>query len=315
MTRFNLQAELKPTISDEQKQNIEKLIKDVQDSFDVPLSEIDFSELRSDVKTALSDRILTSNELEIIVSDVTDIINTAGITPAEVRTIFYDLQNIGEASRLPKTDDNLTGTSEDDILWSGLGNDTLTAADLSTAGVGEKDTLIGGGGNDSFVLGDSITARIRCFLNMVDEVSDRLGLSVSPIVKLETLRQLPPETLGRSLVDFIEQNQLESFTRGPRRKQLHDSIHVLTGYDISLVGEAEVQAFLLGAKFRLTHVILTMGILRLIFKKSLHCPDLWQRLYSAYQRGQISNFAVDCWQPETLWNLPLVQVRKQFQIN
>jgi ubiquinone biosynthesis protein Coq4 len=35
---------------------------------------------------------------------------------------------------------------------------------------------------------------------------------------------------------------------GPRRQQLHDGIHVLTGYGTDPVGEAEVQAFLLGLK-------------------------------------------------------------------
>ncbi|MFB2838242.1 Coq4 family protein [Floridanema evergladense] len=157
--------------------------------------------------------------------------------------------------------------------------------------------------------------RIRCFLNMVDEVSDRLGKSVPPIVKIETLRQLPPETLGISLADFLDENQLQPFTTGSRRKQLHDSIHVLTGYDTTPIGEAEVQAFLLGGKFHLINIILGLGILRIIYKKSLHYPDLWQRLYSAYQRGKASNFDVDCWQPETLWHLPLVQVQKQFQLN
>ncbi|MFB2838241.1 hypothetical protein [Floridanema evergladense] len=45
MTRFQPQTEIKLTISDEQKQNIEILIKDIQNSVDVPLSEIDFSQL------------------------------------------------------------------------------------------------------------------------------------------------------------------------------------------------------------------------------------------------------------------------------
>lgn len=152
------------------------------------------------------------------------------------------------------------------------------------------------------------------FLAVIDQVSDRLGTSVPALVDLNALRQLPPETLGRSLADHLDQQQLQPFLTGPRRKQLHDSVHVLTGYDTSPIGEAEVQAFLLGTKFRLTHLLLGLGLLRLIHKRCPHCPNLWQRLWQAYQRGRASSLDIDRWQPEDQWTLPLAQVRRLLQV-
>jgi len=87
------------------------------------------------------------------VGDLTDIVESAGITFAEARTLFYDLQDIGETSRLPRTNDDLQGTDDNDTLWTGLGNDTLTGTDAANAGIAEVDLLCGGGGKDTFVLG------------------------------------------------------------------------------------------------------------------------------------------------------------------
>lgn len=143
------------TLSDEQKQNIETLVIDVKTSIDTPLTEVDFSELKTEIVTALDDFTLTQTEIETIVTDFIDIADSIGITALEARTIFYDLQDIAQASKLPKTNDALVGSSSRDILWAGLGNDTLTGTD--TNGVAEVDWLIGGGGRDTFVLGNTAT--------------------------------------------------------------------------------------------------------------------------------------------------------------
>lgn len=162
---------------------------------------------------------------------------------------------------------------------------------------------------------DADGLRLQRFLASVDRVSDRLKISVPAIVDLDALRRLPPGTLGRSLADHLDQQQFQPFTTGPRRKQLHDGVHVLTGYDTSPIGEAEVQAFLLGAKFHFAQIVLGLGTLRLIYRHCPQTPQVWQRLWQAYQRGQASTFDVDRWQPETQWMLPLTQVQQQFQIS
>lgn len=145
----------RPKISEAQKQNIQKLITDLQNSVDQAPSEESIGQLKVDFKTAISDRKLTQAEFKTLANDTLNIIESAGITPDEARTVLYDLQNIGQASRLPRTDDVLTGTSQNDILWGGLGQDTLNGAGSDDAGLGEIDYLCGGGGADTFILGDA----------------------------------------------------------------------------------------------------------------------------------------------------------------
>jgi ubiquinone biosynthesis protein Coq4 len=158
-------------------------------------------------------------------------------------------------------------------------------------------------------------ARIARFLQRVDQIGDVLGINVTPIVELQHLRSLPPATLGRTLADFLEQHNFTPFTTGPRRKQLHDSVHVITGYGTDPIGEVEVQAFLLGTQFHLAQIFLGLGLLRMVYAQS---PDrstsVWQRLIHAYQRGQASTFDLDSWQPERQWQLPIAQVRAIFSI-
>ena len=109
------------------------------------------------------------------------------------------------------------------------------------------------------------------FLKAVSWLSDRLGTSTAPIVDLGYLRwpsgpvlrpSLPTGTFGRAWADHLDDAGLAPLDYGPRRQQLHDGIHVLTGYGTDPLGEAEVQAFLLGAKFRLIHGALMLGLLR-----------------------------------------------------
>lgn len=91
------------------------------------------------------------------------------------------------------------------------------------------------------------------FLQVTARVSEQFGLNVPPIVDIKALRQLPIGTFGRLWADTLDAHKLSPLTAGSRRQQLHDGIHILTGYGVDPIGEAEVQAFLLGAKFRLVH--------------------------------------------------------------
>jgi Ca2+-binding RTX toxin-like protein len=143
----------KTQISEEQRENVKQLFTDLQNSIDNPPSEASLNQLKSSFREAFSDRNLTTEELATITEDVILVVQSAGVTPTEMRTIFYDLQNIAEASQLPHTDDMIMGTTEDDILFGGLGNDTLTGTD--STGTSEVDWLTGGGGQDTFVLGDA----------------------------------------------------------------------------------------------------------------------------------------------------------------
>ncbi|MBI4780188.1 MAG: hypothetical protein HY785_02575 [Oscillatoriophycideae cyanobacterium NC_groundwater_1537_Pr4_S-0.65um_50_18] len=157
--------------------------------------------------------------------------------------------------------------------------------------------------------------RIARFLARLDRLSDALGMSVPPIVDIERLRSLPSDTLGRVWADSLDRQGLQPFTTGPRRKQLHDGVHILTGYGTDAIGEIEVQAFLLGTKFHFAHVMLGLGLLRQVRQQSqrssLSLESIKVRLRQAYQRGQQTQFDVDTWQPELMWSLPLNEVRSQ----
>lgn len=154
-------------------------------------------------------------------------------------------------------------------------------------------------------------SRLQQLLDFLDHQAEAKGLAVPQIVYIEKLRQLPVGTFGRTWADFLEQNNLKPFTTGPRRKQLHDGIHVIAGYGADLIGEAEVQAFLLGAKFGLINLMLGLGLLRIIYKKQRQQLSL-ERLWQAYQRGYHSQLDPDTWQPELIWHLPLADVQALF---
>lgn len=171
---------------------------------------------------------------------------------------------------------------------------------------------------DSFVAKPNPTPNVQgffSFLSFVDQVREPLGLNAPQIVELEKLRSLPIGSLGRTLADFLDANHFTPFTSGPRRKQLHDLVHVLTSYGTDPIGEAEVQAFLLGGKFRLVHVTLGLGLVRAIHKQIATVPGsepthlVRERLRQAYQRGKESQLDVDTWRPEEQWELPLTQVQ------
>ncbi|MFM6012947.1 MAG: Coq4 family protein, partial [Dolichospermum sp.] len=106
--------------------------------------------------------------------------------------------------------------------------------------------------------------RVQKFLNLLDTITENKGLNVQQIVKIEQLRSLPLGTFGRKWADFLDDNNIQPFTTGIRRKQLHDGVHILTGYGIDSIGEAEVQAFLLGSKFTIANLILGLVFLRKI---------------------------------------------------
>ncbi|WP_017659661.1 hypothetical protein [Baaleninema simplex] len=162
------------------------------------------------------------------------------------------------------------------------------------------------------------TPAIDVFLKMMSHVNRSLQRDIPPIADLNQLRSLPPDTFGRAWADLIDDRGLEPFTAGPRRLQLHDGLHVLTGYDTDPLGEAEVQAFLLGAKFHGLHVIILTGLLRTIQRQrrfygfGLNREAVRSRLYAAYQRGRQANFDPDTWEPEQLWHRSLHEVRSKF---
>ncbi|MEO1180205.1 MAG: hypothetical protein AAFX51_04970 [Cyanobacteria bacterium J06636_28] len=170
-----------------------------------------------------------------------------------------------------------------------------------------------------------VARRAQRLTQRITWLSDWLGVSESPIVDALYLRHLPKGTFGRTWIDTLDTAELAPMSRGSRRQQLHDGIHTLTGYGTDLLGEAQVQAFLMGAKFRLFHGVL-LG--QMLFAVALCQPVahkgsqshgldvklMLHHLKQAYWRGRRSRFDPDRWQPENLWHLALIDVRAMFKI-
>lgn len=149
----------------------------------------------------------------------------------------------------------------------------------------------------------------QTFLNVIDKITEVKGLNVPQIVNKNILYHLPDSSFGKTWAIFLDENNLKPFITGSRRKQLHDGVHILTGYGTDPIGEVLVQAFLLGAKFRLFQLLLGLGLLRIIYKNRSSRQNFdWRLLQQAYQRGRSSNFDPDTWQPEMVWHLTTVEV-------
>ncbi|MEO1636473.1 MAG: hypothetical protein AAFS04_15480 [Cyanobacteria bacterium J06631_9] len=175
---------------------------------------------------------------------------------------------------------------------------------------------------------DTVAAQqVKHLTRVVTWVSDRFGWSEPTIVDSDYLRQLPPGTFGRVWISTMDAAGLSPFTTGPRRQQLHDGIHVLTGYNPDPLGEAEVQAFLLGAKFRVFHgvilsqMILAVGLFKPVARRvgqgygqAFGLPELAKHVVRAYKRGRMAKLDPDRWQPETMWELPFEEVQAIFNV-
>ncbi len=144
----------------------------------------------------------------------------------------------------------------------------------------------------------------------------------SPVV-LETLRSHPPQSFGRVWADFLDRRGLSSTPTEARCQQLLNGIHILTSYGTDPIGQAEVQAFLLGTRFRWLNQQLAIALFRPLLLKSrwiekqtvdITAEPVFQRLLNAYRRGRKSVINLQTWQPEMLLDLPLAVVQRWFQV-
>ncbi|MGB3494186.1 MAG: hypothetical protein WBA57_15760 [Elainellaceae cyanobacterium] len=159
----------------------------------------------------------------------------------------------------------------------------------------------------------------------IQQISLRISPKISgfsnPISHIEYLRSLPRESFGQSWAAFLDASLIPTAT-GTRRTQIQDGVHVLTGYGTDPLGKAEVQAFLLGTRFRWIHRSLAIALLHLLVLQIRNTENsstalsasLGQRLLDAYSRGQQSVINVKTWQPEMLLDLPLPIVRRWFRV-
>ncbi|HHH11021.1 MAG TPA: hypothetical protein ENK23_02985 [Sorangium sp.] len=155
------------------------------------------------------------------------------------------------------------------------------------------------------------------------QLLQRRAAITSQHIDFGALGALPANTLGGAYARFLRRNNLnpDLFQPPPtlppaaaylvqRLRQTHDLWHVLTGYDTDIGGELSI----LGFTYAQTGapsigLIAALGAMRY----SLDMPNIIPRVYRAYRRGQAAQYLGNVpW--ESMWSLPLTQVKQQLGV-
>lgn len=94
----------------------------------------------------------------------------------------------------------------------------------------------------------------------------------------DELRKFPAETLGKNLVDFLDERQLELLPYYAR----HDIKHILLDYDTTDEGEGSLQCFMLGNG----HI--SFPVFATVLYGFVTMPEYWTSFKMAYNRGKKS---------------------------
>jgi ubiquinone biosynthesis protein Coq4 len=95
----------------------------------------------------------------------------------------------------------------------------------------------------------------------------------------DQLKSLPDGTLGRDLIEMLDQNKLELLAHYAK----HDMKHILLGYPTTDEGEVCLQAFMLGNRHVSFPVLVTVAFGVLVM------PEHWSAMISAFRRGRNAN--------------------------
>jgi ubiquinone biosynthesis protein COQ4 len=138
---------------------------------------------------------------------------------------------------------------------------------------------------------------------------------------LPAMRALPEGTLGKQLVHYYEDNGIQPFESpypasddveylAKRYRELHDVVHVVTGYGTDGLGEMELQAFIWG-NLGLRNTLLNVGLTSLLPSGARTVWLHTRELRAAYERGRQSQDV--CIKPryEHLWASSVEDVRQQ----
>lgn len=131
-------------------------------------------------------------------------------------------------------------------------------------------------------------------------LEDRIPLDGSAL-RFEMLADLAPGSIGHELVRHFHQNGITPYDSpfagktdveflSNRHREIHDIAHVLTGYRTDIVGEMELQAFMLGnLGIPSAALLLLFSLVHVVSKlKNVGLADYLRRLNAAYRRGKAS---------------------------
>ncbi len=119
---------------------------------------------------------------------------------------------------------------------------------------------------------------------------------------IEDLRRFPSGSLGWSLAEFLENQNLELIPKAER----HDVFHILTGYKTIPEEETMMQFWLLGNRKWTPYTIGTciMG--------SILIPEHWADFMVAFKKGWIAP-AIHDWDYQNLLWMPLSNIQAYIQ--
>ena len=135
---------------------------------------------------------------------------------------------------------------------------------------------------------------------------------------LSKLERLPEGTLGHEFARYFRDNKISPFETtlelkndidfiGKRYRETHDLLHVLTGYATDVMGEMELQAYVLGKLgIRTAVLILVFGMFEQLKNRqsSVGLSAYLRRVRAAYHRGRASQQFLDFWF-EHHWETPV----------
>ncbi|MET0286543.1 MAG: Coq4 family protein [Polyangiales bacterium] len=140
-------------------------------------------------------------------------------------------------------------------------------------------------------------------------------------IDLVGLRTLPEGTLGKLLAHYYEENGIAPFASpyparndveylAKRYRELHDMVHIVTGYGTDPISELELQAFVYG-NLGLRHPVLILTLTGIFMPMQL--PPIWTyfpKLRAAYRHGKASADVALRPRYERYWSTPIEDVRR-----
>jgi ubiquinone biosynthesis protein Coq4 len=100
----------------------------------------------------------------------------------------------------------------------------------------------------------------------------------------DELKAFPDGTLGKDLIQMLDQHQLELLSHYAK----HDMKHILLGYPTTDKGEVCLQAFMLGNRHVSFPVLVTVAF------GVLFMPEHWSAMVYAFKKGRNAN-AISHW--------------------
>ncbi|PTL85750.1 Coq4 family protein [Vitiosangium sp. GDMCC 1.1324] len=154
----------------------------------------------------------------------------------------------------------------------------------------------------------SLTQRLRLTEDGRRMLSERPSLDARDL-DLGMLERLPEGTLGQAYARYYRDNKISPFETtleikndvdfiSKRYRETHDVLHLVTGYHTDVIGEIELQAYVLGnLGIRSAALIVLLGTLGQLKKREsgVDMSVYARRVWAAYRRGRASPLFLDFW--------------------